>query len=145
MPHNKLIEGNMQPNEIILWTGQPWQGLLFRVSDFSFAAIGIFNIAISTLWTFLITSTDTELYLRVFNTPIILIVFATFFFKYKLDIKRRSLTHYAVTNQRILIVSLYNNQQTSVLLKSIVDVSLNEMNNGFGTINIGPKTIQEKI
>jgi hypothetical protein len=74
-----------------------------------------------------------------FGIPFVLIGLYMIFGRFIVDAKRRSKTHYAITNQRIIVITgLRSLQIKSLNLRTLSDVSLSEKADKTGTITFGP-------
>jgi hypothetical protein len=130
------------PSEKVLWTGQPKQGAVFRAGD-------LFAVPFSLVWCgiaiFIFVTT-----LRAPKTPVFFVVFPALFVliglyvvfgRFWVEARQRSRTFYAVTNERIVIVSgLFNRTVKSIDLKTLGETSLSERKDGGGSITFGPSS-----
>jgi hypothetical protein len=126
-------------SERALWSGQPRQGIVFRAFD-------LFVIPFSLVWcggAIFISFQG----LRAPNTPIVFGLFSLVFVmiglyivagRFVVEARQRARTFYAITNDRIIIVSgLFSRTLRSIDLKSLGEMSLSERRNGSGSIVFG--------
>jgi hypothetical protein len=134
------FQSDLDPNEKLLWTGQPKKGIVFRAAD-------IFLIPFSMLWCgfaiFWFTSALTSgapFIFALFGLPFVAIGLIFVFGRFIIDAKQRASTFYAVTSERIIIKSgVYRRSTKSLNIRTVSDIEYSEKNDGTGTINIGPK------
>jgi hypothetical protein len=75
----------------------------------------------------------------VWGVPFVLVGLYIMFGRFWVDARQRARTYYAVTSDRVVIVSgLLARQVRSLNLATLSDVSLTERGNGTGTITFGP-------
>jgi hypothetical protein len=135
---NEIIEPELGPNELLLWSGRPRQGFSLRWSHivFTFLAFlwmqsfmmlgggGAANIGVFFLWFLLgmkALSVATEVTRSVY------------------DARRRSRTVYGVTTRRLLSVTTGSAGQVRFLaLNEVANLLLNERSEMAGTIVVGP-------
>lgn len=59
--------------------------------------------------------------------------------RFFIDVSTRAKTYYGVTNERIIIISgLFSRKVKSLNLRTLTDVSMDQKQNGTGTITFGP-------
>jgi hypothetical protein len=132
------IRRELAPLEQVLWSGRPKQGLVLRGSD-------AFQIPFSLLWCGFALFWETGVartgnaFFMLWGVPFVAIglymVFGRFFF----DARQRARTFYAVTGQRVLIVSgVFARSIKSLDLKGLAALTLSEGRDGRGSIVFGP-------
>jgi hypothetical protein len=78
-------------------------------------------------------------FFAIWGIPFVLIGLYIMFCRFWVDARQRAQTLYAVTSERVIIVSgLVTRQVKSLSLDTISDVSLTEWGSGAGTIMFGP-------
>jgi hypothetical protein len=135
---SNMIRDELNPGERIIWSGQPQQGFLLRPSD-------ALMIPFSLLWGGFMTS----LFFDAVSGGV-LDFFAPFFFlfflaglyvvfgRFFVDLAQRKKTFYALTNERIIILSgLFNQNIKSIDFKKLPEINLSVKRNGRGTIIFG--------
>ncbi len=128
----------LEPNEHLLWTGQPKKGIMFRVYD-------IFMIPFSILWCgfaifWVIMAAQASFIFSLFGIPFVAVGLVFVFGRFIIDARQRDNTYYGLTPERIIIKSGINNKKINSLnLKSLSEIEYSEKADGSGTINIGPK------
>ena len=144
------VRYHLEDDETLLWAGRPLQGVKLRPHD-------IFMIPFSLLWGgFAIFWEVMALWMSfangdggppgfaaiifpLFGLPFVLIGLYLIFGRFYVDAWRRARTFYAVTDDRILILSgLLSRSVKSLNLRTLSDLSMTQKRDGTGTINLGP-------
>ena len=134
------IQGLLDGDEKLLWSGQPGRGLRFRPQD-------VFAIPFGLIWCAMVFTMffETSRHPQASGPPLLFIViFLSFglyaaFGRFFVDARNRGRTYYGVTNDRIIIVGRGLMAQTkSLQLRTVSDISLTEKSDGSGTITFGP-------
>jgi len=134
------IQGLLDGDEKLLWSGQPGRGLRVRPQD-------TFALLFGLIWCFGVSSMvfADKRHPDISGPPILFIVIFLFFGLYAafgrffVDAWNRGRTSYGVTNDRIIIVGRGAMAQTkSLQLRTLADISLTEKSDGSGTITFGP-------
>jgi hypothetical protein len=135
------IRQKLRDGEVLLWSGQPQQGIIFRDSD-------VFLIPFSLLWTGFVVFWERgviksgSLLLQLLGIPFVLVGIYVVVGRFFLDSKQRKHTFYGITNQSIIIISGIFSQNIKYLdLKTLSDITLTEKCDKSGTISFGPANI----
>ena len=133
------IRRELSVAEQVHWFGQPRQGIVFRGTD-------AFVIPFSVLWcgfvivweTMAIRAPNAPAIFALWGIPFVLVGIYFVVGRFFADAMLRTRIFYAVTNERVLIVSgLYNRKVKSLNLRTLADLSLSERNDGEGSISFG--------
>ncbi len=133
------VSNELTGSEQLIWTGQPVRGVRLRASDAFLVPFSLLWAGFAFFWEgMVLTKGRAPLLFALWGIPFVLagvyITVGRFFF----DAWRRSRTRYAVTNERVLIVSGgFRRTVTSLRLKTIPAISLREARSGLGTISFG--------
>lgn len=74
----------------------------------------------------------------IFGIPFVLVGLYLIFGRFLVDAKQRKNRYYGITNERIIILSgLFRRKTRSIDIRNITDLTLDEYNNGTGTIRFG--------
>jgi hypothetical protein len=134
----------LESGERVLWTGRPRDGIRLRKQD-------VFMIPFSLLWggfaifweVSVLTIQNkkhdpTAAIFPLFGIPFVCVGLYIIFGRFLVDARVRARTSYAVTTDRIIIVSgLFSQQVKSLQLRTLTDVSFTQSSDGSGTITFG--------
>ena len=132
--------GAITSGERVLWWGRPRQGLVLRGSDAIMIPFSLLWCGFSIFWETGVLSSRAPWFFALWGIPFVAIgvyiVVGRFFF----EAWQRSTTFYALTSERILIVSRGPSRTVkSLALGTLSDVTLTEGRGGSGTITFGPQ------
>jgi hypothetical protein len=136
-PFDKFRD-ELNPGERIIWSGQPQQGLMLRAADVFMIPFSLMWGGFAIFWEFGVVSGGAPFFFMLWGVPFVLvglyIIFGRFFF----DSAQRSKTYYALTNERVIIISGLFNQNTKTLgLKMLPEINISTKGNSKGTITFG--------
>jgi hypothetical protein len=136
------IRGAMAPGEHALWWGRPRQGVVLRSSD-------VFTIPFSLLWcgfaifweTGVASNGNAPGFFVLWGIPFVAIGIYMVIGRFFAEALQRSKTYYALTSDRVLIVSgVFSRTIKSLSLNTLSDVTLTEGRSGKGSITFGPQS-----
>jgi hypothetical protein len=132
------ITKELGSDESVLWSGQPRQGVFLRSADFMLVPFSILWGGFAVFWEYSAINSGAPFFFCLFGIPFVAIglyfIFGRFFF----ESRQRATTYYAVTNQRIIIVSgLLSRSVKSLNLRTLSDLSLAEGSSNYGSIFFG--------
>ncbi|MTV38206.1 hypothetical protein GM676_11525 [Duganella radicis] len=135
------VRRELLPGEQVLWSGRPRQGLVLRGSDALGIPFSLLWCGFAIFWEHSVVTSNAPAFFKLWGIPFVLVglymVIGRFFF----EARQRARTFYAVTPERILIVSgVFSRQVKSLSLNTLCDVSLTEGRNGEGDITFGPQS-----
>ena len=132
-PHLQLDPGERQ-----LWTGAPRQGIVFRATDLArvpFTFVWLVAIGLGG-WVFI--KSGAPYYALLYKVGFALVAIYALGGRYFYDAWRRSRISYVITTERVIIKGgTLTNNTTSISLKTIIDITLQERGDGSGTIIFG--------
>lgn len=135
--HEK-INTQLSSGERVLWSGQPRQGLVVRGTDALMIPFSLLWGGFAVFWELSVINSKAPLFFVLWGIPFVLIGIYLIFGRFFVEAKQRANTFYAVTNERILIVSgLLKHDVKSLNLRTLSDLSLSEGKNNEGTISFG--------
>lgn len=130
----------LNPDEKLIWIGQPQQGIMLRIGD-------VLIIPCSIVWVYFEFSSQSSVFTIGNIHPIIVLLkilvvllclYATvgrFFY----DMLQRQKTYYALTNARaIIITELLIPRIKSIYFKKLTEINISTKANGKGIITFGP-------
>ncbi len=129
----------LNPGERMIWSGQPQKGLMLRPSDALMIPFSLFWGGFAIFWEFSVLSASGSFFFALWGVPFVLVGLYMIFGRFFLDSAKRSKTFYALTNERVIIISGLFNQNTMTLdIKKLPEMNISTKNNGKGTIIFGP-------
>ena len=131
------FRGKLGPDEQLLWAGCPPAGLRFRSGDLVTIPFSVIWAAFALFWTISSFGMGAPWFFSCWGLPFVVIGLHMVFGRFVVDMLIRRNTSYAVTNERIIIVSgLLTRQTTSLNLDTLTDLTLTEYGEG-GVITFG--------
>jgi hypothetical protein len=133
------IGQHLGSGERLLWSGRPQQGLRFQASDSYLIPFSVLWCGFAIFWESSVLLSKAPVFFQLWGIPFVLVGLYLVFGRFFMDAKIRAGTEYALTNERILILSGWRRRSTrSVLLRSLSEIDLKEEADGRGTIIVGP-------
>jgi hypothetical protein len=134
-----LISSELGSGERLLWTGQPKQGIVLRRADLYMVPFSLMWGGFAFFWEYSVWTHDAPFFFSLWGIPFVLMGIYIIGGRFFLEARQREQTFYAVTNERILIISgLLSRRIKSLNIRTLADVSLDQTSNGTGTITFGP-------
>ncbi len=135
------IRSELAPGEQVIWSGQPRQGVILRASDIFTIPFSLLWASIAVFWFYTAISQGAPLAFSLFGVPFVLIGVYIVLGRFLTEAKQRQHTYYALTAQRIIIISgVFSTKVQSINLKIITELSLSERANGYGSITFAPQS-----
>jgi len=134
----QFLNSQLSPNENLLWSGQPRQGVLLRAADAYLIPFSLMWCGFAIFWESTVWISDAPIFFRLWGIPFVLVGLYMVIGRFIVDSLQRSKTFYGVTNERIIIVSGISGRNVKSLnLRTLTDITLNEKPGGVGTITFG--------
>ena len=138
-----IFQKELDKGEHILWTGQPRQGLFVEAADVGVMLIGM--VGVFFVFVMVAEATSSGSWISVMLGVLGTIGFGLLSFyliagRLLIDMWRRRISYYALTDQRIIIIVnlIILGASRSLWLESLPEMTLEDLNNrGQGTIVIG--------
>ena len=132
------IDQQLSAGESVLWTGRPRQGLVLRGADAFLIPFSLLWGGFAFFWEFSVVRGGAPAFFALWGVPFVLIglylIVGRFFFEARL----RASTVYALTSERVLIVSgVFARRVRSLNLRTLAELSLNQGRGDEGTISFG--------
>jgi hypothetical protein len=136
------IRAQLDPSELVLWAGQPKQGVVLRGSDALMIPFSLLWGGFAFFWEWSVLQSDAPAFFALWGIPFVVVGVYIIVGRFFADAWQRSKTHYAVTSERIMIVDgLYKSTVRSAQLSGLTEMTLTEHANGEGTITFGPSSL----
>jgi hypothetical protein len=137
-----MLDSHLLPDEKVLWTGGPWQGLLLRPADVFMIPFSLCWGGFALMWNVTVWKGDAPIDFKLFGLPFLIIGAYVTVGRFLIDAMARRHIIYAVTNKRVLI-------ERKFLLRTIKSLDINrlptleliERSDGSGTIRFGANSI----
>jgi hypothetical protein len=143
---SNIFRDELNPDERIIWSGQPRQGLLLRPSDALMIPFSLLWGGFAIFWEVSAINMSwgdgspnpVGFIFPLFGLPFVLAGLYAIFGRFFVDRVRRAKTYYALTNQRAIIISgLINPSVRSIDYRKLPEINFNAWKEGWGTINFG--------
>lgn len=133
------ISREITASERVLWTGRPKQGVFFRGADALMVPFSLLWGGFAIYWeASVLQMSNAPVIFPLFGLPFVCVGVYLIFGRFFADAKQRERTFYAVTNERILIISgLFSRRVKSLNLRSLADLSVSEGAGGVGSVSFG--------
>jgi len=132
------IGRELSPGERVLWSAQPRQGITLRGADALMIPFSLMWGGFAFFWEWSVLHSNAPAFFALWGIPFVAMGIYLIFGRFFVDAWQRSRTHYAVTNERILIADgLRGVTVTSVSLRTLADMTLSENSDGEGSIYFG--------
>jgi hypothetical protein len=134
-----VFSQELAAGERMLWTGQPRQGVVLRVSDVLLIPFSLFWGGFAIFWEAGVLVSGAPWFFAIWGIPFVLIGLHLIVGRFLWDAHRRGRTFYTLTDRRAIILSSGASRKVASLnLKTISDITLTEKSDGTGTITFGP-------
>ncbi len=135
----ELFREELKPGERLVWTGRPRQGLMLRPSDWFFIPFSLLWAGLAVFLEYLAFTRGISAVWGLLGIPFILLGLYLVFGRFFVDQKRRAKAYYAITNERIIILSgLFNQEIKTLEIKNLQEINTTRSSGGWGTITFGP-------
>ena len=140
--YDDLLNRELTSGERLLWNGMPAGGIHFRPGDVFAIPFSLLWGGFAIFWEYSVLHTPqaggTRGFFALWGIPFVLIGLYLIAGRFFVDAYMRARTRYAVTNQRVLILTTFAGQRVrSVSLRALGEMSLREWPGGTGTITFG--------
>jgi hypothetical protein len=126
------------PGETLIWSGSPRTGLLLRPSDAMMIPFSLMWGGFAIFWEWTVLNSPAPGFFAFWGVPFVLVGLYMIFGRFIVDARIRAGTVYGLTNQRAIVVSgLFSKTTTSLPLRTLTDISLQERADRSGTITLG--------
>lgn len=135
---SRKMEQTLRSGERLLWSGKPRTGLQFESKDLLITAFMIFWFGGVVYWNIRAWEDDAHPFFRLWGVPFLVVGFYGLVGRFLGDAWERRRTFYGVTSERVIVTTEFLSRRTrSRQLDTLPDVSLDEREDGCGTIDFG--------
>jgi hypothetical protein len=132
------FQGELNPGERILWSGQPRQGIILRAADLFFIPFSLLWGGLALFFAYMSVAEGAPLGVVLISTVFGVVGVYVIIGRFLVDILQRRNTYYALTDKRAIIISGVFAQHIKVLvIKNLPEVGVTTRRNGTGTITFG--------
>ena len=136
-----VFNDELNPNERIIWTGRPRQGFLLRPADALLIPFSLLWGGFACFWEGGVISSGAPFFFMIWGIPFILVGLYIIAGRFFVDMAQRGKTYYALTNERVIIISgLFNKNTKALKLNGLQEINIGTGRNGRGTITFGPSS-----
>lgn len=143
-----IVQRELRPDERLIWSGTPGQGLRLRSSDAVVIPFSLLWGGFAIFWEYSAvfgldpsghaSRAAAPLFMEIWGIPFVIAGLYFMVGRFIVDAFQRARTIYAVTDQRILILTqLFGKRIRSLTLRTLPDITLTEKSDGSGTITFG--------
>ncbi len=135
----ELICSELGLGEHLLWADRPGQGFVLRAGDAFMIPFSLMWGGFAIFWEVAVLASGVPWFFALWGIPFVLIGLYIMVGRFWADAWQRAKTLYAVTSERVIIVSgLFARQVKSLSIDTLSEVSFTERQDGSGTITFGP-------
>jgi hypothetical protein len=125
-------------SEKVLWFGQPRQGLMLRGVDAFLIPFSLLWGGFAIFWETSVIVVGAPIFFALFGLLFVVVGIYLIAGRFFVDARQRTRTFYALTNERVLIVSgLFSRTVKSIGLNTLGEMSVTERSDRSGTIVFG--------
>jgi len=136
---DSVIRSELQPDERLLWSGQPPQGVRLRAADAFLIPFSLMWGGFAIFWEATAILSGAPLFFLFWGIPFVVMGLYLIVGRFWVDAWQRSRTCYGITDSRVIIVSgVFSRNTRSQNIRTLSDITLTARRNGSGTISFGP-------
>ena len=139
----RAIRDQLASGERLLWHGRPRQGIVLRPADAFMIPFSLLWGGFAFFWEYSVISMDkAPLFFVLWGIPFVAIGLHFILGRFLVDARQRANTSYGLTNQRVIMVSGISSRKiTSLNVRRLSDLSLDERSHGGGIISFGASNV----
>lgn len=125
----------LNAGERIVWTGKPKGGIRLQAFDLFLIPFSLVWCGFITFWILMALKTGSPVFLILFSVPFVLVGAYLLFGRFIMEARQRALTAYALTEERLLIISGRRQKTiTSININALTGLEYSQKKDGSGTI-----------
>jgi hypothetical protein len=137
------LRSNLSSGEKLIWTGKPKSEIMFRSSDAFLIPFSLLWFGFAIFWESNAIQTDGDYFFMLWGIPFLLAGLYFTVGRFFIDAKKRANTIYGITPDRIILKSgIFSSEITSVNIRTLTDITINQKSDNSGTITLGPTDIR---
>lgn len=137
------LRSNLSSGEKLIWTGKPKTGIMFRSSDAFLIPFSLLWCGFAIFWESNAIQTEVDYFFILWGIPFVLIGLYFTVGRFFIDSKKRENTIYGITSDRIIIkTGIFSSEITSLNIRTLTDLTINQKGDNSGTITLGPTDIR---
>ena len=122
-------------SERLLWSGAPRPGVAFRPADAFLIPFSLMWGGFAFFWEAMVLKSDGPVFMKLWGIPFVLVGLYLIVGRFFHDAWKRARTTYAVTSDRVLILS--SGGEKSLPLRTLAEFNIKSRGDGSGTITFG--------
>ena len=135
---NVRLQSDLQPGEVLEWSGKPSPRRLFTVSDFYVIPFSLLWGGSAIFWEISVVASGAPLFFELCGVPFVLIGLYLIFGRFLYTAWERRHTWYGVTSQRIIILTTtFGHRVESFYFGNMLEIETRISGNGYGTFLFG--------
>ena len=132
------VRTDLSAGEKLLWSGQPAGGVRFRAADILMIPFSLLWGGFAVFWETMVLRQGAPGFMAMWGIPFVLMGVYIVVGRFFVDAAVRARTYYALTNQRVVILSgLWSRELKSLWLRNLPEIVLREGMGALGTIEFG--------
>ena len=136
---DSVIREDLRRDERLLWSGGPPQGMRLHAADAFLIPFSLLWGGFAIFWETTAVTHGAPLFFMVWGIPFVIVGLYLIVGRFWVDAWQRARTCYALSDQRIVIVSgIFSRNTRSLNVRTLSDVALSKRKNGSGIISFGP-------
>ena len=139
----QVASRQLGPSEHLLWSGRPRQGFMMRPSDALLIPFSLMWGGFAIFWEASVITSNAPFFFRLWGIPFVVVGLYLMVGRFVVDARARSRTAYAITDERVLIISgQLGASVRSLSLSNLPELTLEERPDRTATITFGPAPSQ---
>jgi hypothetical protein len=137
MPWNDAqmeVQPFLSGGESLLWSGRPRTGVRLQAADLFMIPFSLMWGGFAIFWEMMVIRMHGSWFMKLWGVPFVAIGLFMIFGRFFVDAARRAGTYYAVTSNRVMIITQRGKTVASFPLEQIPGLTTTEGRDGFGNV-----------